>query len=303
MPIKAKNAPLESFEALKNGLKDFHHEEVVADTNGDQHHYTPHKVFIVDVLDLAKGKGLSNATQVGWRYIIKDANGHAQVVEIGMDEALDAHALNHINMGSHVNNFITTCKQLEAHPDVKEKHYEVNVLRIPSIYVMAIWLMGEDHDHEFFVPLAPVHQNFEAGKTYSADDFETLLKETALEMVDIKEEVSKEEITEKEEPISPPEAVEQKAALTDILGISPSVTSLLESGGVTQVEHLLEIDTDALVELLVSKWGDFNPEVIRIWQEQANLILHEQYEDLRHLQQNLIADGLLDYLRNIGMHE
>ncbi|KFC19682.1 hypothetical protein [Chryseobacterium sp. FH1] len=183
MPIKINNAPAESFDILKSKAQSHHHELITHDTNGNQNHYIPHKVYDLNIFNLAEGGELSNTQQSAWRYIIQDENGHNHVVEIGINEVLDEHNLHFINTGNHVNNFLKIYENISEHEYVKYKDYEINLVRSNQIYLLAIWLRGVNHDHEFFIPIPPVNNRFEANKTYSYGKFSNLLKKISREYV------------------------------------------------------------------------------------------------------------------------
>ncbi len=269
MPLTIKNAPDESFNAFQNNAHSFHKGDIRTDEKGDHHHYIPHKVYTANATDLAAGKGLSKMVQTGWRYVFEDANGTSHVAEIGIDETLDEHAFHHVNVGSHVNNFVKNYKSLQEHSFVNEKDYEINILRIPSIYVMAIWLKGQGHDHEFFVPIAPVNSKFEADKTYEYDAFVKLLQEAAREMVG--------------EPLT---------SVTDddlarIEGIGPKIAEILRNAGYTTFKSLAAASVGDLDEILKAAGAPYNMSDPTTWPEQAKLADEGNWDELEILQEKL----------------
>lgn len=250
MPIKIKNAPSKNFNELKSSAQFFHKGEINTDEKGDHHQYIPHKIYDASVSDLAEGKEFSNVVQTGWRYIFQDPNGVYHVAEIGMDEELDEHKFHHVNSGGHVNSFVAIYNLLHKHEHVEEKHYKINILRISPIYVMAIWLKGADHDHEFFIPIAPVNRKFEAGKTYEYKAFMKLLQEAAQEVVGIP-------------------AVE--ADLARIEGIGPKLADIFKAAGYTTFQSLAAASVGDLKKVLKEAGAPYSMFDPTTWPEQAKL--------------------------------
>jgi len=188
MAIKLKNAPQKSVDELKNALQWFQENKekpllgISLTEQFDEMQSIPHRIFNLQRDEILNGKGLEVAKLIGWRYILKEDRSQGYVIEIGVDAQKDEHFFTHSNEGDHVNNFISQYHILSQKDNVTEqKNYELNVLRVPSCYVFAIWLK-EENEQDIIIPLAPVHQGFEAGKSYQADEFMTILKIVALEM-------------------------------------------------------------------------------------------------------------------------
>lgn len=266
MSIKINNAPSASFDALKSKAQSLHHELITYDENGDQHHYIPHKIYDVNIYDLADGGDLSTAEQVAWRYIIKDANGHDHVAEIGINEVLDEHNLHFINTGRHVNNFLAIYERLHDHEHVEDKDYEIHMVRISPVFVLAVWLKGVDHSHEFFIPVAPVNNKFEANKTYSYEEFLSLLQEVSREYLRI------------EDPADD---------LTRIEGIGPKIAEVLKNANFNSFKSIAEANMNEIEKVLTEAGTNFNLAIPQTWPEQAGLALDGKWEELAILQKKL----------------
>ena len=128
---------------------------------------------------LADGLGMEAARQTGWRHLFKEKGGAYMMAEVGMAESLNEHRFHHIHQGENVHSFIEIVEKLDAQAHLLERGYEINILRISPLYVKAIWLKGADHDHAFFLPLAPVNSMFEAGNAYEYEDFCQMLERAA----------------------------------------------------------------------------------------------------------------------------
>lgn len=262
MAIKHVNAPAPNFEVLQANLTGVH-----PDPN-DQSPHIPHKVYYIGNDDLLAGKRFAAVQLVAWRYIFRGEDQQSHVVEIGVNEATDVHTFHLTNRGSHVNNFIALYDRIHEHETVVEKDYEINLLRAPGCYVMAVWFRGVDHDHEFFVPLAPVHSMFEAGRHYEADEFMDLLEEAARDMAG-----------------SAPAPLGDD--LTRIEGVGPKTAALLREAGIHSFADLANAGLPRLQEVLSAGGSGFNLADPSTWSQQASLAAAGKWDDLQKLQDTL----------------
>ena len=267
MGIRHRQAPAPNFEVLKNYVTNIH-------LNPDDHSaHIPHKVYTIDLASLLAGKRFNGVNLVGWRYMFRGTDQQYQVIEIGVDEATNTHTFHHTNMGDHVDNLIALYDRAGDHPALKEKDYEINILRVPACYVLAVWFKGADHAHEFFVPLAPVHHNFEADRSYEADEFMDLLEQAAREMASY--------------PAMHAHAAANVDDLTRIEGIGSQLAALLNSNGIATFAQLASSTTDQLQALLRHAGSRFNRADPTTWPEQAALAAASNWPDLERLQQQL----------------
>ncbi|MCB1866730.1 MAG: hypothetical protein KDG50_15030 [Chromatiales bacterium] len=264
MALKNSTAPAQSFVVLQESLAGAR-----LDAN-DPSALTPHKVYYIGSDDLLSGKGLGAAQLSAWRYVFRGEDNQTHVAEIGVDEDNATHSFHLINRGSHVDNFVALYEQIHEHDAVVEKDYEVNLLRAPACYVIAVWFKGVGHDHDLFVPLAPVHSNFEAGRHYEAMEFMGLLEKTAREMAG-----------------GAPEP--RRDDLTKIEGIGPKISALLQTAGVSSYADLSNADPSRLRDVLLGGGAAFNVADPATWAEQAALAAAGRWDELRELQDKLVA--------------
>jgi hypothetical protein len=114
---------------------------------------TPHQIFTMGLDDLAAGRGLDAAWSVGWRYIVEAAGRPISSAETTLAEDGTTHLLSHVNEGPFVGATADAVRAVQARPELQAADYELRLLRIPAIYVMALWLHSEATD--LLVPLAP----------------------------------------------------------------------------------------------------------------------------------------------------
>lgn len=274
MPVKHDNAPPPNFALAKTYLT-----SISADPN-DQAAFLPHKVFNIASDGLLAGKRFDAVKLAGWRYVFRGLDQQYHVVEISVDEASDIHAFHHINTGRHLNNFIALYEQIQNHSEVREKEYVINILRAPACYVLAVWFMGADHEHEFFIPLAPVHSQFEAGRPYEADEFMNLLEKVGRSMAS------------SPVPASLPAAVEDE--LTRIEGIGPKISTLLKDAGYASFAQIAKASPRDLEAVLATGGTQYNLADATSWPEQAALAAAGKWEELQKLQNELKGGRLRD---------
>ena len=186
MAITLGGAPQQSVNELKNAMDWFsdHKSKATAArslldaTGGSQN--IAHKIFNLDRDKIIGKKGLAAAQMVGWRYVIKDDANQFHVAEVGANEKDNTHAFNSFNQGAHLNSFLTHFNDFGQNELLQGKDYELNILRIPSCFVMAIWLKEKSHN-DLFIPLDPIQNGFTAGKTYNTADFMKIIEGLAAE--------------------------------------------------------------------------------------------------------------------------
>jgi hypothetical protein len=62
--------------------------------------------------------------------------------------------------------------------------FELRVLRIPALYVMALWLHGESGNRDVVIPMAPTHHLLEPGRAYEGGEFTSTLAPAASERLE-----------------------------------------------------------------------------------------------------------------------
>jgi hypothetical protein len=140
----------------------------------------PHPVYSLGLDDLAAGKGLEAAKPVAWRYLLIENNQVRQAAEVLADASGGAATFGSVSCG-HIAGLEQAFTLIEQIADVQQWPYEVRALRVPALYVMALWLHDTDPagaaDH--FVPLPPAFAPLRAGQDYVAADFLILLQDMA----------------------------------------------------------------------------------------------------------------------------
>jgi len=114
---------------------------------------TPHQIFTMGLDDLVAGRGLDSARPVGWRYVVEAAGQPIASAETTLAADGTTHLLSDINEGPFVGATADAVRSLHARRELQAGVLELRLLRIPALYVMALWLHSAATD--LLVPLAP----------------------------------------------------------------------------------------------------------------------------------------------------
>ncbi|MFF5210524.1 hypothetical protein [Streptosporangium sp. NPDC000396] len=113
---------------------------------------TPHQVFTIGLDAIESGAGLDAARPVGWRYLIT-ASGNV-IASAEITQAPDGTPQPaQFTEGVFVGATATAVQAARALPQLEKAAFELRLLRIPSLYLMALWLHSPATD--LLVPLAP----------------------------------------------------------------------------------------------------------------------------------------------------
>ncbi|HEY1180625.1 MAG TPA: hypothetical protein VGF17_31090 [Phytomonospora sp.] len=113
---------------------------------------TPHRVFTMGLEDVADGGGLERARPGGWRYLIEDGGQLIASAEATLAENGDFE-LSQFTEGPFVAATDKAVKAVRKLPQLTAAGFELRLLRIPALYMMALWLHAAAAD--LMVPLAP----------------------------------------------------------------------------------------------------------------------------------------------------
>lgn len=113
---------------------------------------TPHEIYTIGLDDLVAGRSLDAARPVGWRYLVEDAGNPIASAETTI--APDgSQVLSQFTEGPYVGATATAVRNARALPQLEKAGYDLRLLRIPALYLMALWLHSEHTD--LLVPMAP----------------------------------------------------------------------------------------------------------------------------------------------------
>ena len=157
--LRAKRVP--------HGMKTEMHPEEVS-------HSEPHPVYIATLDDLAKGKLLAAAKQTGWRYLLVHGNAAVGEAELsaetrGAKGAKSAKSKEPQFLGLTHGPFtaatIDALHAAERLPQIAKADYELRLLKVPAVYLVALWLHGGNED--ILIPLGQPPAGLKKNKPYT----------------------------------------------------------------------------------------------------------------------------------------
>lgn len=179
MPIEFPTPPADAEKAAADGVLAVHRAEAPGRSKArglrdigpkGRRLASPHKVHNLRLTDLEKG-GLRDAPMTAWRYLVEDDGTAVASAEVGVDANGAVRGFDHLNEGPFVQATAAAQRAAAELPQVRDGRMEARILRIPALYVMALWLKDLDGDSDVIVPMAPAPPYLEADRPYTERDF------------------------------------------------------------------------------------------------------------------------------------
>jgi hypothetical protein len=140
----------------------------------------PHDVYTLGLDEIADGKGLGSAEPVGRRVLVME--GERAVATAELTDPVGGEGFS-ATEGPYTETTARAVREVEGWPVVVDGEYDLRVLRLPALYLMALWLKDRDGDADMLVPLDPAPSGTEAGRGYPADELLTELRGRARELL------------------------------------------------------------------------------------------------------------------------
>jgi hypothetical protein len=129
----------------------------------------PQRVFTVGLDALAGEASLEDsASPTGWRFLVEEAREPVAAAEVHDETGAAVPA--QVTEGQFVRSTAEGLRAAEAHPSVGEAAFELRLLRVPALNLVALWLHTSGRE-DLYVPLEPAPAPFEAGRPYPAAEF------------------------------------------------------------------------------------------------------------------------------------
>ncbi len=180
MPIIMRNAPRRGAAVLAANVTELMRAKqtprgMKAEAHPEElHHSEPHPVYVATLDDLASGKLLAAAKQTGWRYLLAHNDEIVAEAELTPErraakgkkgakhEELAFAGLTH---GPFTGATVDGLHAAERLPQVEKADYELRLLKVPAVYLVALWLHGGNED--LLVPLGQPPAGLKKNKAYS----------------------------------------------------------------------------------------------------------------------------------------
>jgi hypothetical protein len=132
---------------------------------------SPHELRHVRLDALTEHRPLDDSEQAGWRYLVRAGGAAVAGAEVATEAGGGSVAFSQLNEGPFVQATAEALETLEGRPEVAAGDYEVRMVRVPALYVVALWLEDLDGDEDLVLPLAPAPEFLEAGRIYREPEF------------------------------------------------------------------------------------------------------------------------------------
>lgn len=143
-----------------------------------------HEIHNVGLDAVAGRRPLAESPTVGWRYLVETPAGIVASSEVAADAGGRPTAFAQLNEGPFVESTAHSLADVERIPQVESGTYEVRMLRIPALYVAALWLKDLDGGNDLIVPLVPAPDFLEAGRAYREAEFLDAIETPARQRLD-----------------------------------------------------------------------------------------------------------------------
>jgi hypothetical protein len=178
MTLRVPESPAKTVDAIQRHLSDlagraeFQHRALSGARLGDLALAAPHDVYTLGLDAIARGARLTDAEPVGRRFLVMDEDRAVAAAEVADEEGSGFQA----NEGRFVRATAEAIRRAEADPELADGRYELRLLRIPALYLMALWLSDDDGRGDRVIPLEPAPQPLQAGESYVPEELLALLR-------------------------------------------------------------------------------------------------------------------------------
>jgi hypothetical protein len=180
MPIEYGKPPADAEKAAAAGVLEVHRAEAPGRAKarslrdvgeGGRRLAQPHAVHNLRLADLEKPGRLADAPMTAWRYLVEEGDAAVASAEVSVDRRGAVRGFDHLNEGPFVQATAAAQAAAAKLPQVRDGRVEARVVRIPALYVMALWLKDLDGDDDVVIPMAPAPEYLEANRPYTEGEF------------------------------------------------------------------------------------------------------------------------------------
>jgi hypothetical protein len=187
MPLKTIQARADHVESVRRAIQAISPRGAFAALSPARLHTSvPHPVYLLKLEDLAKGKSVSSAARVGTRFLlVQDGKpvAAAELREPGPRTApvTAGNSPAQLNRGPFVQGTQTAIEHAETLHEVRSSDYELRLLRVPALYLEALWLHGPQ-GADIVIPVEPAPPELVAGRSYSPSELVGALQMRAVQL-------------------------------------------------------------------------------------------------------------------------
>jgi hypothetical protein len=181
MALLAPSPPYEAAEAVQSTFRSFAEHRTfkspaLSKATGPLQLGEPLQVFTLGLNDLAAGKDLQAAKPSGWLFLVQDGDQTLASAESVPTGKGDEQVFSALNEGRFVASTAEAIGTARGMPEVNQDDFEPRLLRVPALYVTALWLHKSKGGGDLLVPLAPSPVNTPTGRPVPASQLIEELK-------------------------------------------------------------------------------------------------------------------------------
>ncbi|WP_166296794.1 hypothetical protein [Bradyrhizobium sp. 2S1] len=172
MAVLTPSPPPQATEAVQSIFRDAHHRALrspaLSKAAGPLQAVEPLQVFTLGLDDLLAKKDLQAAKSTGWIFLVHDGNQTLASAEAVPTGTGDEQVLSALNEGRAVGSTAEAIRTVRGLPEVSKDDFELRLLRVPALYVTALWLHKTAGTGDLVVPLAPSPVDAQIGQAAPA---------------------------------------------------------------------------------------------------------------------------------------
>lgn len=139
-----------------------------------------HPIATVGLQDVLEKRGVDSLTVSAWRFLIGGSETPAAALEMMVGVGGEPPRIVSVNAGPFVDSTSSAISYAAKCTEAGASDFEVRMVRVPGLYMMALWLHSANAE-PFFVVLEPAPPGVEARHSYRWDDLVEALKGPAQE--------------------------------------------------------------------------------------------------------------------------
>ena len=138
-----------------------------------------HPIYNIGLSDLLSDRPLTAAPLTAWRFIVNAGMPESAAAETVQDPEHGIPTFASVNAGPFVTGTVAALKALSTDPAFAKGDWEGRMIRIPALYIMAIWAHEKKTNADLIRVTAPVPPYLDANKNYTWPEFKAALQEPA----------------------------------------------------------------------------------------------------------------------------
>lgn len=139
----------------------------------------PQPIYVLQLADIAAGKGLTASKHAAWRFYRGSFAGPAVAIEVGKTVEGRQPRMTSLSEGHAVQVTFQQVSRIEKLAPVRVADYELRRLKIPGS-LTAFWLRSHIEGKDLVVPIAEKMRSLKYMKCYSEEAFLGILRPVAL---------------------------------------------------------------------------------------------------------------------------